>query len=112
MITQVSRSEHELSTRDLNDKTAFQELLQQSTGKTTYISHQDILSLQAEQQRAIIQILQETPNPVIITHAQQAPVYICVHGFGGSEKSFDLLKQSFWSSGHLAVFYTISLKGH
>lgn len=112
MITQISRSDHELSTDDLSDSLAFQKLLNQNSSKTTYISHQHILSLQGEQQRAIIQILQDAPSPIIITQAQQAPVYICVHWFGGSEKSFDLLKQCFWSSGHLAVFYTISLKGH
>lgn len=79
MITQISRSEHELSTQDLTDSAAFQELLKQNTNKTTYISHQHILSLQTQQQRAIIQILQDAPSPIIITQAQQAPVYICVH---------------------------------
>lgn len=112
MITQISRSHRQLSTEDLENTTALQELLAQNSNKTTYISHQHILSLQADQQRAIIQTLQDVPSPVVIVEAQQAPVYVCIHGFGGSEKSFDLLKQSFWSSGHLAVFYTISLKGH
>gem|GEM_PF-6792900 len=79
MITQISRSDHELSTDDLSDSLAFQKLLNQNSSKTTYISHQHILSLQGEQQRAIIQILQDAPSPIIITQAQQAPVYICVH---------------------------------